>query len=655
MADPARQFGKGAGMAASDPATGHHGGAEEHQAAEPAPGDAAARRCAADAPLRGRASGQSRWRRMAAWRFRPDAAVSQGLRPVLQLTPALLLVVLCFLLPLGRAIWGSIDGAAFDFSRYGTILAEPLYRDVLLRSFEIALVVMLCCLMAGYPIAYLLTAIPRRRAALLVVFLLVPLFTAFLIRTYGWMSLLGRHGVLNTMLLALGVVDQPLRLLGTRLAVYIGMVHVLAPIAVFTLYASMARIDHALLRAARVLGAHPLQAFLRIYLPLSLPGIVAAGLLVFILAIGFFIAPVLLGSPADTMIAQLVVTQITSLSDLAFGYALAVLLLLVTVAALLIAGRLVPLEQIWAPQASSIGGRGRRRGRPGRLAGPVRWLGVQLERGLIAVLGRPAWLGGLLLRGYAVLFVAFMLAPLVVVYILSFSDSPFLVFPPPGFSWRWYEAFLTSPEWRAALWMSLRLAILVASLAVVIAAAAAFALVRGLLPGKRVVFFLIIAPLLVPVIIVALCLYVASADFGLLGSFPGLVIGHLLIAVPYAIVVLLGAVRGLDRTLEHAAATLGATAVLTLRRVVLPALLPGLASAWIMAFLHSFDELLVTLFLLGRQTETLPIRMWAEIRMQFDPVISAASGTIVGIVAGIVLLAQWRHLATASEPERRRR
>lgn len=560
-------------------------------------------------------------------------------KTIWQLAPAVALALFCFFYPLLQAFWGSIDGAAFDFGRYWETVVNPLYRTVLLRSFATGLSVTFWCLLIGYPVAYLLTALPKRLAGLLVICLLVPLFTAFLIRTYGWMALLGRHGPVNAILLALDLVDRPLRLLGTSFAVQIGMVHVLTPIAIFTMYASMARIDRGLLQAAGVLGAAPVQAFLRVYLPLSFPGVIAAGVLVFIMAIGFFIAPALLGGPSETMPAQLIVNQITTLGDLEFGYALAIMLLLVTVIVLALANRIIAIEQIWGmPGPVSRQPSYRSGGRIGArlLAG--------LERMVMASLARPRWLVRALLYAHLLFVIAFMLAPLVIVYLLSFSASPFLVFPPQGFSWQWYEAFLNSAEWRSALLASLRLAALTASLAVVIALAAAFALVRGLFLGKQLIFLLLMAPLLVPVVIVALCLYVAMADYGLLGSFAGLVIGHLLLAVPYALVVLLGAVRGLNRQLEYAAATLGASPWRVLRQIILPALAPGVASAWILAFLHSFDELLVTLFLLGRLPQTLPLKMWADIRMQFDPVISAASSSIITVVALAILIGQARTL-----------
>jgi putative spermidine/putrescine transport system permease protein len=567
----------------------------------------------------------------------------------LQLAPALLLLAIFFLVPLARAVWGSFGGSALDFSRYAEIFTDGLYFGVLSRTFMISTVVTGLCIALGYPIAYAMTTLGRRGAALLSLLMLVPLFTAFLIRTYGWMVMLGRNGVVNRLLLALGIVDSPVRILGTRTAVYIGMVHVLMPIAVFTMYASMARLDRTLMTAAQVLGATPVRAFTRIYLPLSMPGVISAAVLVFIMATGFFIAPALLGGPGDTMISQLIMTQIMTLLDLKSGYALSVILLLVTLAVVALASLFVPIEQMWAlrPSVAERARAGRAAGRRAFLA-PLTVVLGGFERLAHLLVGHPPSLVPTLLRAYVTLAVGFLLAPLVVVYVLSFSSSPFLVFPPPGFSWQWYEKFFASAEWRSALLMSLGLATAVASLSVVVGSAGAFGLVRGLFPGKRLAFLLLIAPLLVPIIVVALSLYVSMADLGLLGDFSGLLIGHLVVAIPYVVIILVSGIRGLDRTLEHAAATLGAAPAAVLRKIVLPTLTPALATAWVVSFLHSFDELLVTLFLLGRQTPTLPIKMWSDIRIQIDPVISAASSVVVTAVALIILATQIRNLLPAS-------
>jgi putative spermidine/putrescine transport system permease protein len=562
----------------------------------------------------------------------------------IQLFPIIALVVAFLFVPLAGALWSSFDGFSWDFSRYRTLFQDPVYAKVLFRSLQIAAATSLLCVVLGYPITYFMTTLSRRQASLFSILLLVPLFTAFLIRTYGWMVILGRRGVLNTVLIDIGIIDRPLSILGTSWAVYVGLVHVLMPIAIFIMYASMSQLDRSLLKASEVLGAHPVRAFLRVYLPMSLPAIISASVLTFIMAIGFYITPVLLGGPAETMISQLVVTQVTTLLDFQTGYALAISLLAVTLIVLAASNFLVPIEQMWALQDSRqrhrssrriLGGRGELHVRAGR------WLLLRTEDAIYSAFRRPHWLVGVLLKIYIAAIVLYLLAPLAVVYILSFSSSQFLVFPPPGFSLQWYQKFFLDPQWRVALLQSLKLAAVVASISVAVAAGAAFALVRGNVAAKRALFLFILAPLLLPMIVLALGLYVSMGQIGLLGSFAGLVIGHLLFCAPYAVVILVAAVRNLDRNLEYAAATLGGSPPLVFRKVVLPTLAPALIAAWLMAFLQSFDELLITLFLLGRQEPTLPIKMWSDIRIQLDPTMSAASSAIVTMVILIILATQF--------------
>lgn len=567
---------------------------------------------------------------------------SAGAVSFAKLAPVLLLLIVFFAAPLFEAAWRSVDGASFNLSRYREIFDNPLYFDVLIRTFEVSAVTTFFCVVLGYPMAFLLTTFSQRGRALMAIAIVVPLFTAFLIRTYGWMIILGRAGVLNKMLLGMGVIDTPMRILGTHTAVYIGLIHVLMPLAIFTMYASMSQVDRSLMTAAQVMGANPVRAFTRVYLPMTLPGVISAAMLVFIMSMGFFVTPVLLGGPADTMIAQLIVTQITTLLDFEFGYALSIVLIAATLAAIVFSNFFVPIEQMWALQDSHGG-------RKARISGsahfrPLLFALAQFERVIYLVVGRPRWLIPFLLRMIASGIVVFLIAPIVIVYYISFSSSPFLIFPPPGYSLQLYKTFLSEPPWREALFMSLRLAAIVATLSVVVGALASFALVRSSFPAKRVVFLFVLSPLLVPVVVTSLVLYVSTAHVGLLGTYTGLVIGHMILAVPYTVIVLVAAVRGLDRNVEYAAATLGAPPVLTFRKVVLPALGPGLSVAWLLAFLHSFDELLVTLFLLGRLPQTLPLKIWGDIRIQIDPVIAAASSTIITVVILAVVLSRWRDL-----------
>lgn len=557
--------------------------------------------------------------------------------------PLLILLIGFLILPLALIFWGSFEGTKLDFSHYARIFSSEINLDILLRTLRTGLVVTLVSVTVGYPVSYLLTRLRARSFLVVTVLILIPLFTAFLIRTYAWMIILGRQGVVSNTLLWLGLIDEPTSFLNSSFAVTIGMCHVFIPMAIFTMFSSMARIDHEYARAAQVLGARPVQAFTRVYLPMTLPGVFSAGVLIFIVSIGFFITPALLGGPRDTMISQLIIVQMTTLLNFELGYASSMVLLVVTFIILFLASLVIPLEMIWSSSTETAM---RRRG--GITNGLVRKLKTLLRPALFVfedavhllttpLLTRKArWLWA-----YTILVLLFLTAPLVVVVMLSFSSSPFVVFPPPGFSLQWWDKLAHASDWHASFFFSIQLGFVTALVATVIGGMGAFWLVRTTLPIKRPLFLFSLAPLMVPVVIIATALYIFEARIGLLGSFAGLVMGHVLLSVPYVIVVMAAALRGFDRSLEDAASVHGARPLQVLRLVTLPILKPALLTGGLLAFLTSFDELLVGIFLLGRQTPTLPIKFWGDIKYQIDPLLSAASTLIVVLVTAAILGAQW--------------
>jgi len=555
--------------------------------------------------------------------------------------PLLVLLVGFLVLPLLIILWGSVEGSRLTFAHYQRVFATPASLGILLNTLKVGLIVTLVSLAAGYPVAYLLTRMRSRAFSIVTVFILIPLFTAFLIRTYAWIVILGRQGIVNNALIWLGLISEPLPLLNTTFAVVVGMTHVFIPMAIFTMFSSMLRIDHGLGLAAQILGAKPAQAFLRVYFPMSLPGVFSAGILIFIVAIGFYITPSLLGGPSDTMISQLIVMQMTTLLNFELGYASSIVLLLVTVGILFIASLFIPLEMIWSsgtvvpdrepgPVSKALAVLKRRAQPPLVL---VETLIHHATRFLLTANGRWLW-------AYTILMLVFLTAPLVVVVILSFSSSPFVVFPPPGFSLQWWHKLAAATDWHASFLFSIKLGVVSALAATVVGTMGAFWLVRTTLPIKRPLFLFSLAPLMVPVVIIATSLYVFEARIGVLGTFTGLVIGHTLLCAPYVIVVMAAALRNFDESLEKAAAVHGARPLQVLRLVTLPILKPSLLTAGLLAFLTSFDELLVGLFLIGRQTPPLPLKFWGDIKYQIDPLLSTASTLIVALVTVAILLTQ---------------
>jgi ABC-type spermidine/putrescine transport system permease subunit II len=329
---------------------------------------------------------------------------------------------------------------------------------------------------------------------------------------------------------------------------------------------------------------------------------------------------------------------------------LATTLLIVTFVILSLAGLVIPLEMLWsaARDPQEAGRRLRRLGDTNRFRGgrvalrrTREALRNVIEKILFLMLTPILRIRNLLLNTLVGLIMMFLIAPLPIILIVSFSSSPFLVFPPPGFSFQWYAKFFSSETWRAAAIFSILLGVAASLVAVFVGTLASFLIVRGRFQWKRGLFFFLLSPLMVPHIILAIAFYGSFNDLGLLGTFQGLVIAHAVLATPYVVVVMSTALRGFDQNLEHAAATLGATPTRTLRKVTFPILRPALLTAGLLAFLVSFDDLLVTLFLLGRLPRTLPLQFWADITIMIDPVISAASSMIVTGVVALISLGQW--------------
>jgi putrescine transport system permease protein len=226
---------------------------------------------------------------------------------------------------------------SISFANFRFIFDDALYFVAYLGSLKVAAVATLCCLLVGYPIAYAIARARGRLQLVLLLLVILPFWTSFLLRVYAWKVLLQGGGLVNGALLALGIIDAPLDILYTPAAVYLGVVYSYLPFMVLPLYAALARLDYALVEAAMDLGCRPWQAFLRVTLPLSLPGIAAGALLVFIPAVGEFVIPELLGGPDSIMIGRVLWNEFFANRDwpLAAAVAIAMLLILVLPIALL--------------------------------------------------------------------------------------------------------------------------------------------------------------------------------------------------------------------------------------------------------------------------------------------------------------------------------
>lgn len=251
-------------------------------------------------------------------------------RFALLILPAILLIAAVFAYPVFWLLLRSFSDPIWGIQNYETALGKFIYLKVFWNTIAISGATTIICLLLGYPMAYSMVHGGPVFKKFLIFVVLIPFWTSILVRTFAWMILLQPNGLLNDILLGIGLVETPVEMIFNRTGVLIGMVQILIPFMIFPLFSVMTRIDGSYVLAASNLGARPLNQFFRIYLPLSLPGIVTGSMLVFIIALGYFITPALLGGRKDVMIAQLVHENITLLGNWGLASALAIVLLIGT-------------------------------------------------------------------------------------------------------------------------------------------------------------------------------------------------------------------------------------------------------------------------------------------------------------------------------------
>ena len=263
--------------------------------------------------------------------------------------PAVLAILIVVFLPIFWLSSLSFYNAAGELSteNYARIFESALYRRTFVVTFQISIAVTIICILLGYPLCYLLTKVKDRTAAILMIFVLVPFWTSVLVRTYAWLVLLQRNGIINSSLMSLGIIEEPLQLAHNLTGSIIGMVHIMLPFLILPLYATMRNIDTDLVRAAVGLGSSPRGAFWRVFFPMSLPGLFAGIVLVFILSLGFFVTPALLGGGRVQMLAQRIESTITIYSNWGAASALGVVLLLLALVMIWLMNRVFGLDKLF--------------------------------------------------------------------------------------------------------------------------------------------------------------------------------------------------------------------------------------------------------------------------------------------------------------------
>jgi putative spermidine/putrescine transport system permease protein len=571
------------------------------------------------------------------------------------MVPIFIFLLAAFIYPVTQLLWLSLFGktGTFTFEHYERLFTVPVYFTVLRNTFEIAGWTTLLCILGGYPIAYLLATTTDNARNTLILWVLLPFWTSFLVRTFAWIVLLGRRGAINSFLESAGLIEAPLALLFNMTGVMIGMVHALMPLAVLTMVSVMETIDRNLLPAASTLGARGGQAFWRIYFPLSLPGVAAAGLLVFITALGFFITPALLGSPRQTMITQVVIQQVEEMLNYPFAGAIAMLLLAMALLVFYLYDRALGMTTLagggtQSQQAASEQGLMARAFNAiggfltAILGRATDWIAILWEALAARKNDRPARVSGrVVLRLGVALLLVFLAAPSFFIVPVSFTTDAFIEWPPKWGSLKWYAAILEHPTWITAITRSLIVGFLTAALAMCLGAPAAFFLARTTFLGKTAAMAFILTPLILPRIIIAVALFYFYARLGLIGSPLGLILGHTVLALPYVVITIMAVLKNYDQSLDRAAASLGASPVRVLWHITVPLIRSGLIAAFLFAFVTSFDELTIALFVSAGVATTLPKQMWDDAILKVSPTLAAVSTLMLVFVTAIILAAEF--------------
>lgn len=515
-----------------------------------------------------------------------------------------------------------VDLASPSLDRYGEA-ADETFRIVFTNTLQIALVGTVLCLLLAFPMAYLiatrLTGFWKYAAIAAVV---IPYWMPFLLRTYSWRILLGDNGPLadGLGLDGFGIIDT---LAGAQL----GVVYNYLPLAVLPIAVALDRLDPALRRAGRDLGASPWRVFWQVTLPAVRPGVISAGLLVFIPLMGDYVTPAVLGGVHASVVGSLVSSSFLQSQDWALGAAAAVLLIVLVIAVLATAALTLTLGRI-ALRAL----------RPLDLAARLRPPGNRARANTQA--GDRTW--GVLLRGYGVLLCVFLWAPIVTIVVYSFNGGTTLPVWSGG-STRWYAAIPDNTVLMDAVGVSLRVAALSTLVAIVVGTLAGAALARAGRPLRWTLLGLLLVVFVTPEIVTAiglLLLYVAAGSTLADGTLR-LVIAHSVISTAIVAFVVQARLSSLDPRLGDAAADLGAGPASTFRRVTLPLAVPAVLAAAVLASTASLDDVVASSMLGNVGTTTLPVYIYSSLRNGMRGDAAAMAVLMMLATAAAVVLLAW--------------
>ncbi|WP_395308824.1 ABC transporter permease subunit [Mycobacterium sp. AMU20-3851] len=547
---------------------------------------------------------------------RRSALGTRGLRIGL-LAPVVVIYAIFFLWPILTVFLRSIsENGRFDasaprwsFGAYLQLFQDDFLLLVEWRTVLLAVNSTLITILLAFPTAYFISRLKRRTAMLVLLLVLVPFWISIVVRLFSVTAILSPNGPLNQLSIALGF--GPLTLLYTPVGTLIGTVMYLLPYMILVLYAGMVAVDNNLLLAARTMGASASRSFFTVYLPLIRSSLISGGLLIFILALGFFLVPAILGGPTEQTISVYIQQQI-DVFRWAIASAMGILLLIATVICYIAVVRLTGEFKVGVGSVQVKGVSAEQ---------PFRW---SVPMAISAAL--------------SALTIAVLVIPVLFVFPLSVGETGTVVFPPRGFTLQWYAQVFTSQTWLGPIGQSL----IVGAGAGIISVAIGLVLAHVMRSmtstvGKAVISGLAFAPIITPAILLAIGMYDVQLQLGITGTVWGLILAHTVIAAPLSFALIAAAMNGSDSGLEQAAWTLGASRTRAFWTIVVQGILPSVAGAFVIAFVTSWDEVVLALFLQTGPTKTLPVTIYKYLESGIVPTVPAVASLLV--VAVVIILA----------------
>ena len=543
----------------------------------------------------------------------------EWLRGYTLLSPAIVTMICLLALPIFTLVtysfWSQtyvhID-QTFTLKNYETFFEKWIYGKLLLRSIRMSATVTLITIVLAYPVAYFLAFRVTRNKMTWLILINIPFVTSYLLRVLAWKIMLGNNGVINGTLEGLGFIEEPLEyLLYSRFAVVLTLAHAWAAFAILPIYVSLQKIDRSLLEAAADLGDGPVKRFLRITLPLSMPGVIAAAVIEFIPTVGDYITPIMVGGPKGVMIGQIVAAQFGAANNWPLGAALTIIMMISITA--------IVCTFIWFARLGTV------RARDMEITTTASRPVDRTRRGI-------DWL-----LIYVILYLAFLYIPSVMLPVFSFNDSIQMVLPLKDFTLKWYAALADHAGLQSALFNSLKVALPVATTTTILAIFAGKALTRYRMPGRGLAIGFILVPMVMPGIILAVGLLVLALAVGMPLSLWAVGVAHVVTTLPFATLVVMARLEGFSRNIEEASRDLGVGGFMTFWRVTFPLILPAVVASFLLTFTASFDEFLFAFFLGGNQV-TLPVFIWTQVRFPQTLPSVLALGALIFMVSIILIV-----------------